>query len=103
MTPISAEVNSEGKLDSLPTPTHTDQYAVFQGWFTELTGGTQITIDTVYGGNTVIFARWEVVLPDTYTITFDAAGGSVTPTSAETDYDGKLAFLPTPTTTDPGK
>ena len=32
-----------------------------------------------------------------YTVTFDANGGSVTPTSAETGTDGKLATLPTPT------
>lgn len=32
-----------------------------------------------------------------YTITFDAGGGSVTPTSAQTGADGKLASLPTPT------
>lgn len=33
----------------------------------------------------------------THTVTFDANGGSVTPTSAETGTDGKLATLPTPT------
>lgn len=33
----------------------------------------------------------------TYTVRFDANGGSVTPASAETDADGKLAALPTPT------
>lgn len=103
VTPTSAEVNSQGKLNSLPTPTHTDPYAVFQGWFTDTAAGTQITLDTVFGGNTIIYARWEVVLPDTYTITFDAAGGVVTPTSGQTDYDGKLAFLPTPTHTNQGK
>lgn len=32
-----------------------------------------------------------------HTVTFDANGGSVTPTSAETGTDGKLATLPTPT------
>lgn len=33
----------------------------------------------------------------TYTVTFNANGGSVTPTSATTGTDGKLASLPTPT------
>lgn len=32
-----------------------------------------------------------------HTITFDATGGSVTPASAETNDDGKLSSLPTPT------
>lgn len=35
--------------------------------------------------------------PTTYTITFNANGGSVTPTSATTGTDSKLASLPTPT------
>lgn len=33
----------------------------------------------------------------TYTVTFDANGGSVTPANATTGADGKLATLPTPT------
>ena len=35
--------------------------------------------------------------PTIYNITFDANGGSVTPTSAATGTDGKLTSLPTPT------
>ena len=35
--------------------------------------------------------------PTKYTITFDAGDGTVTPESAETGTDGKLAELPTPT------
>ena len=34
---------------------------------------------------------------DTYTVTFDTNGGSVTPASAVTGADGKLTSLPTPT------
>ncbi|MCL2045670.1 MAG: CehA/McbA family metallohydrolase [Oscillospiraceae bacterium] len=35
--------------------------------------------------------------PVTYTITFDANGGTVNPATAQTGIDGKLATLPTPT------
>ena len=38
-----------------------------------------------------------VTLLAMYTVTFDANGGSVTPTSAVTGTDGKLVSLPTPT------
>ena len=34
--------------------------------------------------------------PSIYTVTFDAQGGTVSPTSATTDANGKLASLPTP-------
>ena len=35
--------------------------------------------------------------PETYTITFNANGGSVNPTTKETDTNGRLVSLPTPT------
>jgi uncharacterized repeat protein (TIGR02543 family) len=34
---------------------------------------------------------------DTYTITFNATGGAVSPVSGTTGADGKLSLLPTPT------
>ncbi len=43
--------------------------------------------------------RLSEALPDVYTITFDANGGSVTPESATTGNDGKLTSLPIPTHT----
>ena len=39
----------------------------------------------------------DVSAPLTYTVTFDANGGSVTPANATTEATGKLATLPTPT------
>ena len=47
----------------------------------------------VVGENTV----WVKAPTATYIITFNANGGSVTPASATTGADGKLASLPTPT------
>ena len=55
--PVSAETNSEYKLDSLPTPEY-DGYN-FLGWFTNETGGDEITTDTVFGANMTIYAHWE--------------------------------------------
>ena len=43
-----------------------------------------------------VTATYEDIPVTTYTITFNANGGSVTPASAETGADGKLASLPTP-------
>lgn len=48
--------NEEGKLATLPTPTRSSY--TFNGWFTEATGGTQITSDTVFTANSTIYAHW---------------------------------------------
>lgn len=50
-------------------------------------------IDTGKSGTALV----AVAQPPTYTITLKANGGSVSPTSLETDASGKLASLPTPT------
>jgi len=91
LVPPSGATGEGGKLASLPTPTQTG-YA-FDGWFTALTGGTEVTASKVYSENTTIYARWSPI----YTVTFNANGGSVSPTSAETGAGRKLASLPTPT------
>ena len=51
--------NEEYKLDSLPTPTY-EGYD-FKGWYTNATGGTEITTDTVFGTNMTIYAHWEKI------------------------------------------
>jgi len=96
----SAVTGADGKLASLPVPTR-DGYT-FDGWFTAETGGTQVTESTVFAADTTVYAHWtEIVVPPpapvSYTVAFDAGGGSVTPASASTDADGKLTSLPTPT------
>ena len=55
--------------------------------------GDKITVTA----NTTVTAVWEDSLVVTYTVSFDANGGSVTPASAVTGADGKLTSLPTPT------
>ena len=59
---------------------------------------TSSTAKFVMPGEAVrIYATYEDIPVTTYTITFNANGGSVTPASAETGADGKLTSLPTPT------
>ena len=55
--------------------------------------GDKITVTA----NTTVTAVWEDIPVVTYTVSFDANGGKVTPASATTGADGKLATLPTPT------
>lgn len=82
-----------GKLDSLPTPTRPGYK--FDGWFTALTGGTEVTLEKVYTENAAIQAMWSLI---TYTITLDAAGGAVSKDTVVTGSGGKItSSLPTPT------
>ncbi len=70
---------------------------------TGLTGGTKYHVrafattenGTAYSDELFFTARDSV-----YTVTFDPNGGNVSPTSAQTGEDGKLASLPVPTRTD---
>lgn len=55
------------------------------------TGGFKM--ETVEEGGTIVY---KIVQTNTYTITFNPNGGTVTPDTVETDADGK-ATLPTPT------
>ena len=53
----SADTDENGKLASLPTPTHSGSYS-FKGWYTAASGGTEVTIDTVFDTDTTIYAQW---------------------------------------------
>ena len=52
----SASTGTDGKLAELPTPTRIDYQ--FVGWFTEKTGGTEVTTEYVFTADTVIYAQW---------------------------------------------
>ena len=59
-----------GKLPMplLPTPVR-DGYT-FEGWFTDATGGTEVTIDHVFTSDTTIYAQWSDSTSTTYTVTY---------------------------------
>ena len=69
----------------------TDESGVWTGTIDKLTGDTSFTVTAEPKD-----APKPPVKP-TYTITFDANGGSVSPETMETDENGKLSALPTPT------
>jgi len=94
VTQTSGTTEADGTLSSLPTPTKSGY--TFDGWYTAATGGTKVTTSTVFSANTTVYAHWVSGTVTTYTITFDADGGTVTPTSATTGADGTLSSLPTP-------
>ena len=79
--PASVTTGADGKLASLPTPTRSS-YS-FDGWYTEKSGGTKITTDTVFHAKTTVYAHWTYTgggyyyPPVTYyTLRFETGGGS---------------------------
>ena len=56
VSPTSAKTGDDGKLTSLPEPTLDG--CTFDGWYTDITGGTAVTVSNVYSANTTIYARW---------------------------------------------
>ena len=82
-------------MGTLPTPTHSTSGYTFKGWFTASSGGTQVTSTTTMTANQTIYAQWNAPTT-TYTITYNANGGSVSPTNA-TANAGSSVTTPTPT------
>ena len=74
VAPASKEIEIGAAIGDLPTPTR-DGYT-FDGWFTAAEGGEKVTTDTVFNGNTTIYAHWTA---KHYAITVESSGnGSVT-------------------------
>ena len=55
----SMYTDTAGKLSALPTPTRGGY--TFDGWFTEQSGGTAVTAETVYNANTTLYAHWTAI------------------------------------------
>lgn len=92
--PTSQTVTYDMPYGTLPTPTRPGYD--FDGW-KDSTGNKITEIDIVNITNdTTLTALW---LGTEYTITFDADGGEVNPTSKQVRNEGTYGELPTPTKT----
>lgn len=79
-------------LGTLPTCTRTGY--TFLGWYTASSGGTKISTTTVVTKDITYYAQWSI---NSYTLTFNPNGGTVTPTSKNLEYNSVYGTLPTPT------
>ena len=68
---------------------------IFLGWFTEPTGGTQITPETIISNNITFYAHWAKGV----TVTLHANGGSVSPNTITLYAGDAVGTLPEPTKT----
>ena len=93
------------KLPSLPSASRSGSYS-FDGWYTEKSGGTKITTDTVFHANTTVYAHWTYTggggggynPPVTYyTLRFETGGGSDIPSVREAynTYIDLTKYVPT--------
>ena len=92
------------KLTSLPSASRSGSYS-FDGWYTEKSGGTKITKDTVFHANITVYAHWTYTggggsyNPPViyYTLRFETGGGSDIPSVREAynTYIDLTKYVPT--------
>ena len=98
VSPTSATVTA-GNAVTLPTPTRSGYTC--NGWFTAASGGTKIgNAGQAYTptASVTLYAQWTAVSSTQYTVTYNANGGIVNPTSATINI-GAATVLPTPART----
>ena len=101
---IGSMTTTNQKLPSLPSASRSGSYS-FDGWYTKKSGGTKVTMDTVFSANTTVYAHWTYIgggggynSPVTYyTLRFETGGGSDIPSVRETynTYIDLTKYVPT--------
>ena len=103
VTPTSKIISKGGTYGGFPTPTRSGY--TFLGWYTSQSGGSKVNSSTKITGNTTIYAHWSKNSTGTptepavkvYTLTYNANGGSVSPSSKKINNGSVYGDLPTPT------
>ena len=101
---VGSMTTTDQKLTSLPSASQSKHS--FDGWYTEKSGGTKITTDTVFHTNTTVYAHWTYIggggggynPPVTYyTLCFETGGGSDIPSVREAynTYIDLTKYVPT--------
>ena len=80
----ASATTKDGKLESLPIPTRSGYD--FAGWYTGTVDGQRVTINTVFTGDTVLYAHWTVRSSGG-----GGGGGSSTPTKTPTKTPSQQA------------
>lgn len=96
VSPASKVVTCGSTYGTLPTPTRTGYD--FDGWYTRETGGTKVDKNSAVGTAppATLYARWK---GKTYTVSFNANGGTVSTASKTATYGSKYPALPDATRT----
>lgn len=89
--PVSSLYALKDTAVQLPTPSRYGY--LFDGWYTEASGGTRISGSYPFDGEKTLYAHWK---NNMYTITFQAGKGSVSPSSKNIVKKAAVGSLPTP-------
>lgn len=96
----TVETWTDGILTVQPFTPVLDGY-LFEGWFTEPSGGVRVPSGTLFSKNTTIYAHWRPEFStepsdEEYTVTFDPKGGRLMDEDAGTamTVGGRLSALP---------
>lgn len=92
VSPTSRNITAGSAIGELPTPTRTGYD--FVGWYTDNTWATAVTASTTFNTTTTIIAKWEET--SDITVTFNADGGTVSPTSKTFAPGSTIGELPIP-------
>ena len=91
---VGSMTTTDQKLTSLPSASQNKHS--FDGWYTEKSGGTKITTDTVFSANTTVYAHWTYIGGggssgySYYTIKATAGtGGSISPSGNVSVREGR--------------
>ena len=97
---VGSMTTTKQKLTSLPDASRSKHS--FNGWYTEKSGGTKITTDTVFSANTTVYAHWTHTGDNNppvnyYTLRFETGSGSAIPDVRETynTYMDLTKYVPT--------
>ena len=97
---VGSMTTTNQKLTSLPDASRSKHS--FNGWYTEKSGGTKITTNTVFSANTTVYAHWTHTGDNNppvnyYTLRFETGGGSAIPGVRETynTYIDLTKYVPT--------
>ena len=91
---VGSMTTTNQKLTSLPSASRSGSYS-FDGWYTEKSGGTKITKDTVFHANITVYAYWTYTGGGSsgysyYTIKATAGtGGSISPCGSISVREGR--------------
>ena len=98
LTAVNNALSGTGVTAAWNTPEDFSKQNATTGAAGSITGTIKLTCGATASDTVSVSLTIAKLAPTgTYTITFNANGGSVTPTSATTGADGKLTGLPTPT------
>ncbi|CAM4188287.1 InlB B-repeat-containing protein [Saccharibacillus endophyticus] len=91
-SPVDAQVVNDGAKATAPTAPTKDDY-VFSGWYMDDQLSTPYNFTTaVVTGDITLYAKWNIYVPTTYTVSFESNGG--TDVQAQIINEGAVANVP---------